>query len=181
MNEVVELFEVEGGKLVPTKHCYALSFLKNIMDEYNKDSEYLEIYKYIFYMTCPYPKKNPFFNLPEHEKEAAILAAMNIKVSLDDSLIEVAKKECLKLYDSRGVRVYKSMALAVENISKYMQEAIPTDGRDGNLNALIKAIEHYPKMRESFEKAENAFIATLIGKKVRGEEDTAYDQNANKR
>ncbi len=179
MNETVELFEVEDGVLIPTKHCYALDYLKAIMDE--KDKEYLNIFKYLFYMTCPYPKKNPFFNRPAHEKEDDILASIKVSVSLDNMLIDTAKEELTKLYDSRGVQMFKSMAVAVETVSVYMQTVTLRDGKDGNVTAVINTIGKYNKLREEFEKAENAFMASLVGKRSRGDEEVAYDQKNNTR
>ena len=63
---IVRLFDIENSNLVITEHCHALPFLKKIMEEY--PDTYMPIYKYLFYMTCPNPDLNPFFNLPEHEK-----------------------------------------------------------------------------------------------------------------
>lgn len=172
----IDVFELEGGKLVPTKHCYSLGFLKDIMDNYPKEEEHIKIYEYVFYMTCPYPKKNPFFNIAKDAKEGEIIKHIRIATSLDDPLIEVAKEELTKLFMSRIAQAYESMAIGVENVSKYIREAKPSDGRDGNIAALIRAIEHYPKLRESFDKIETAFLASQQITNVRGDEDMAYDQ-----
>lgn len=171
----VEIFDVVDGKLTPTKHCYALPFLKNIMDEYPDD--YIDIYKYVFYMTCPYPKHNPFFNVAHTEKEAEILRHIKLKVSLDNALIEVAKGECSKLFNSRMAQAYEAMAVGVEKVSAYMITTTITDGRDSNLNALLKAIKDYPKMRESFEKVESAFLESQKETSVRGQATLAYDES----
>ena len=64
---IVRLFDVQNGKVIPTEHCYTLNFLKDLMEEY--PDTYMQVYQYLFYMTCPNPDMNPFFNLPEHEKE----------------------------------------------------------------------------------------------------------------
>ncbi len=172
----VDIFELENGKLVPTVHCHTLGFLKDIMDKYKKEDEYMKIYEYIFYMTCPYPKKNPFFNIAEVEREGEVLRHIRLNTSLDDDLIVIAKTECEKLFTSKLAQAYKSMAIGVENISNYVRTTCPTDGRDGNITALLKAIEHYPKLREAFDKIETAFLASQKVVNVRGDEDMAYDQ-----
>lgn len=172
----IDIFELEGGKLVPTKHCYAFGFLKDIMDKYKKEEEYIKIYEYIFYMTCPYPKKNPFFNIAKESKEGEILKHIRMKTSLDEPLIEKAKEELSKLYMSRMAQAYEAMAIGVENVSTYVRTTKPTDGRDGNITMLLKAIEHYPKLREAFDKIETAFLASQQITNVRGDEDMAYDQ-----
>ena len=58
---IVKLFDIQNSKLVVTEHCYALPFLKSIMDEY--PDSYIKVYQYIFYLSCPDPDLNPFFNL----------------------------------------------------------------------------------------------------------------------
>ena len=68
---LVRLFDVQNGKVIPTEHCYTLNFLKDLMDVY--PDTYMQVYQYLFYMTCPNPDMNPFFNLPEHEKEDLII------------------------------------------------------------------------------------------------------------
>ena len=64
---ITKLFDIQNDKVVVTEHCYTLNFLKEIMDQYPET--YMSIYQYLFYMTAPDPESNPFFNLPEHEKE----------------------------------------------------------------------------------------------------------------
>ena len=41
------------------------------MDDYPED--YLKIYQYLFYMTCPNPDMNPFFYTPDIDKENLIM------------------------------------------------------------------------------------------------------------
>ncbi len=67
---IVKLFDIQNNNLILTEHCYALPFLKKVMDEY--PDTHLDVYKYVFYMSCPNPDLNPFFNLPENEKEDII-------------------------------------------------------------------------------------------------------------
>ena len=50
------LFDIKNSKVVPTEHCYTLKFLKDIMDEY--PDEFMQIYAYLFYMSCPNPDLN---------------------------------------------------------------------------------------------------------------------------
>ena len=42
-----KLFDIQGGKLVPTEHCYTINWLKDIMDEYKEEYEYLKVYMYL--------------------------------------------------------------------------------------------------------------------------------------
>ena len=76
---MVKLFDIQNGVIVPTEHCYALKALKDIMDNYPND--FLKIYQYIFYMSCPNPDINPFFDVREPEKEELILAQLQTEFS----------------------------------------------------------------------------------------------------
>ena len=82
---IVRLFDIQNGKAVPTEHCYTLKFLKDIMETY--PDTYMQVYQYLFYMACPNPDLNPFFNLPEHEKEDIIIEEIGLEESTEDSKI----------------------------------------------------------------------------------------------
>jgi len=85
---IVRLFDVQNGKVIPTEHCYTLEFLKDLMEEY--PDTYMSIYQYLFYMSCPNPDLNPFFNLPEHEKEDIIVEQVGLEESTEDSKINIS-------------------------------------------------------------------------------------------
>ncbi len=89
---IVKLFDISNGIVVPTEHCYTLATLKKIMDSHPDD--YLKIYQYLFYMTCPNPDINPFFNVAEIDKEEIILHEIDADFSTDDSDIIAALKFC---------------------------------------------------------------------------------------
>ena len=57
---IVKLFDIQNSKVILTEHCYALPFLKVIMKEY--PDTHMQVYQYVFYMSCPNPDLNPFFN-----------------------------------------------------------------------------------------------------------------------
>ncbi len=50
---IIKLFDIDNGVVVPTEHCYTLKALKDIMDDY--PDSYLQIYLFLFYMSCPNP------------------------------------------------------------------------------------------------------------------------------
>ena len=87
---IPNLFDIENGSVKPTEHCYTLKALKDIMDNY--PDNHLKIYLYLFYMTCPNPDMNPFFDIPEEDKEHIILKEIDADFSLDDDLIFNALK-----------------------------------------------------------------------------------------
>lgn len=175
MRPEIELFEKSGDKLIPTKHCYAIEWLKAIIDNYPEE-EYMKIFKYLQYMTCPYPDKNPFFNTSYSAREEVVVKAIAFDMSLDDNLIVNAREELTALYDDTMAKAYKAMRSGVEQLSEYMEKQPITDGRDSNFDNKIKAMEKFPKLRENFEKIENAYLESLKVVRVRGEQDLAYDQ-----
>ena len=80
---IVKLFDIQNHKVIPTEHCYTLSTLKNIMDKYPE--QYLKIYEYLFYMTCPNPDLNPFFYIIEGYRYAFLEKAwmfQNIEMTI---------------------------------------------------------------------------------------------------
>jgi len=57
---LVRIFDIENGKVIPSEHCYTLTFLKNIIETYTK--EHMNILQYLFYMSCHNHDMNHFFN-----------------------------------------------------------------------------------------------------------------------
>lgn len=170
---MIRLFDVQDDKLVPTEHCYALSFLKNIMDAY--PDTYIEVYKYLFYMTCPNPEVNPFFNVPDEDKEEIILQEIKPAFSTEDDLIVIAKDRCRQLYETPTVRAYNGMAKMMDRLAKYMETTPITHGRDGNINSLVAAAKNFEGIRLSF-KGVYKDLQEEQKKHTRGGAGLAYDQ-----
>ena len=78
---IIKLFDIQNDEIIPSEHCYALEFLKVLMSAYPES--YMQIYKYLFYMTCPNPDYNPFFHLPEQDKEEIIIEEVGLEESVD--------------------------------------------------------------------------------------------------
>lgn len=170
---MIRLFDVQDDKLVPTEHCYALSFLKNIMDAY--PDTYIEVYKYLFYMTCPNPDANPFFNVPDEDKEDMILQEIKADFSTEDDLIVIAKDRCRQLYETPTVRAYNGMAKMMDRLARYMETTPITHGRDGNINSLVAAAKNFEGIRLSF-KGVYKDLQEEQKTHTRGGAGLAYDQ-----
>lgn len=170
---MIRLFDVQDDKLVPTEHCYALSFLKNIMDAY--PDTYIEVYKYLFYMTCPNPDANPFFNVPDEDKEDIILQEIKADFSTEDDLIVIAKDRCRQLYETPTVRAYNGMAKMMDRLARYMETTPITHGRDGNINSLVAAAKNFEGIRLSF-KGVYKDLQEEQKTHTRGGAGLAYDQ-----
>ena len=170
---MIRLFDVQNGKVIPSEHCYTLKSLNDIIVEH--PLEYMKIFAYIFYMTCPNPDLNPFFDVPETDKEELILAEVDADFSTDDELISNAIKFCEKLYQTPTYRAYMGMKSMVERLAKYMETTEIEHGRDGNITALINAAAKFDQIRQSF-KATYRDLQDEQQSQVRGGQNLAYDQ-----
>ena len=170
---MVRLFDIQNGKVVPSEHCYTLKTLSDIIVEYPLD--YMKVYAYVFYMTCPNPDLNPFFDVPEADKEELILAEIDAEFSTDDDPIVDAIKFCEKLYQTPTYRAYMGMKSMVERLGKYMETTEIEHGRDGNITALINAAAKFDQIRQSF-KATYRDLQDEQQSQVRGGQNLAYDQ-----
>lgn len=167
------LFDIKNNKVVPTEHCYTLKFLKDIMNEY--PDEFMKIYAYLFYMSCPNPDLNPFFNAVEHEKEELILQEVDAEFTVEDELIIHALKMSKKLYETPTYRAYMGIKAMLDRLARYMETTQIEHGRDGNITALINAAAKFQQIRESFKGAYKD-LAEEQQSQVRGGAGLAYDQ-----
>lgn len=170
---IVRLFDVQNNKVVPSEHCYTMSTLKGVMDEYGEDAG--KVYAYIFYMTCPDPDLNPFFNVLDSEKEELILREVDADFSTDDDMIANAIEFCRKLYETPTFRAYKGIASMLDRLARYMETTEIEHGRDGNINALVNAAAKFEQIRGSFKGAYSD-LKEEQKSSVRGGQGLAYDQ-----
>ena len=169
---IVKLFDIQNGVIIPTEHCYALKSLKDIMDNYPED--YLKIYQYLFYMTCPNPDINPFFHTPEIDKEDLILSEINAEFSTEDTEIYNALEFCKRLYQTPTSRAYEGIKQALDRIAKYMATTSITDGKDGNINQIRAMAKDFDSIRQSFKGAYKD-LQDEQQSRVRGGQGLAYD------
>jgi hypothetical protein len=167
-----KLFDIDNGVVIPTEHCYTLSTLKNIMDKY--PDNYLKIYQYLFYMTCPSPDSNPFFHTPEIDKEEIVLQEIEADFSTEDEIIRRARAFCDDMYSTATSRAYKGMATMLDRLARYMETTPITAGRDGNINSLVAAAKNFDQIRVSF-KGVYKDLQDEQSSKVRGGIGLSYD------
>jgi hypothetical protein len=170
---MIKLFDIQNGAVVPTEHCYTLKDLKVIMDYYPED--YHNVYAYLFYMTCPNPDLNPFFDTIEHEKEDLILSQLAITFSLEDDAVIDAKRLCETLYQTPTFRAYMGIKAMLDKLASYMGTNEITDGRDGNINSIVNAAAKFENIRLSFRGAYKDLMEEQQGS-VRGGQNLGYDQ-----
>jgi len=169
---IIKLFDVQNNIVVPTEHCYTLKALKDIMEEYPDD--YLKIYQYLFYMTCPNPDMNPFFYTPDIDKENLIIQQIEGEFSTEDDAVFTALQFCQRMYETPTSRAYKGIASMLDRLARYMEVTTITAGRDGNINSLISAAKNYEAIRQSFKGAYKD-LQEEQQSKVRGGQGLAYD------
>jgi hypothetical protein len=170
---MIRLFDISNGKVIPSEHCYTLKFLKDIMDTYPED--HLKIYTYLFYMTCPNPDMNPFFDVPETDKEHIVLNEIDAEFSIEDDLIINALKRCEQLYQTPTYRAYQGIKIFLDNMAKSMATESLTFGRDGSSPALLRMAEKYDGVRQSFKGVYRDLMEEQQSS-VRGGQNLAYDQ-----
>ena len=170
---IVRLFDVQNGKVIPSEHCYTLKTLKAIMDEFPED--YTKIYTYVFYMTCPNPDLNPFFSVPEVQKEELILKEIDAEFSVEDDMILDAVKLCKQMYETPTFRAYKGIQSMLDKLARYMEITPIEHGRDGNINSIVNAAAKFEQIRSSFKGAYSDLMEEQKST-VRGGQGLAYDQ-----
>lgn len=170
---IIKLFDIQNDEIIPSEHCYALEFLKVLMSAYPES--YMQIYKYLFYMTCPNPDYNPFFHLPEQDKEEIIIEEVGLEESVEDEKIRAALKRCEEMYQTPTHRAYLGIKKALDNMATYMANTPITDGRDGNIGQIRAVAKDFDSIRQSFKGAYKD-LQDEQQTSVRGGQGLAYDQ-----
>jgi len=136
---------------------------------------HMSVYQYIFYMSCPDPDLNPFFNLPEHQKEDIIIEEIQLIESPEDGTIRYGLDMCKKLYETPTYRAYVGIKAMLDRLGKYMEVTPIEHGRDGNMNSMINAAAKFEQIRQSYK---GAFLDMKQEQEssVRGGAGLAYDQ-----
>ena len=170
---MIRLFDISNGKVIPSEHCYTLKFLKDIMDKFPED--HLKIYMYLFYMTCPNPDMNPFFDILEQDKEEIVLKEIDADFSTDEEEIGYALKMCKKMYETPTYRAYQGIKIALDNMATFMATEQVTSGRDGSATAILRIAERFDSVRQSFKGVYRDLMEEQQSS-VRGGQNLAYDQ-----
>jgi hypothetical protein len=170
---MVKLFDIANGVVVPSEHCYTLKDLKAIMEEF--PDNYVDVYAYIFYMTCPNPELNPFFDVVEHEREELVMRQLNPTFTAEDAVIIRAIKLCQKLYETPTLRSYMGIKKMLDRLAAYMETAPIESGRDGNINSLVNTAAKFEDIRQSFKGTYKDLLEEQQST-VRGGQNLAYDQ-----
>lgn len=170
---MVRIFDISNGTVVPSEHCYTLNDLKAVMDAYPED--YMNVFAYVFYMTCPNPDLNPFFDVVESDRESMVMRQLNPTFSVEDEVVINAVKLCHKLYETPTLRSYMGIKKMLDRLAMYMENAPIEAGRDGNIMALVNTASKFESIRQSFKGAYKDLMEEQQSQ-VRGGQQLAYDQ-----
>jgi len=171
---MIKLFDIENNVVKVTEHCHIIKPFKAILEEYPDSKVHLNIFAYIFYMTCP-SQENPFFNVPEDDKEDFIEQEIEINFNIECDFVQAGLEQANKLYETPTRRAHLGMKKMMDNLSDYMGETKIEHGRDGNISALIQAAKNFSGIRESFKNV-SADLAAEQETHVRGDKQLGYDQ-----
>jgi hypothetical protein len=172
---LVNLFEVEDQRLVPGYACYGIPWLKRIIDLY--PDNYIQIYKYIFYTTCPDGTINPYVNLPEDEREAVVMSDLApIKFSLDDDVIVNTVDRCKKLYETPVLRTFLGAKKMLDKVGRFLDSEEITTGKDGNASEIRAMLKELSTYWENYNKLENVLKEEHA--KVKGDRIIPFHQQA---
>jgi len=169
---MIRLFDLQNGKVIPTEHCYTIGYLKDIMDEYPED--YLSVYAFLFYMTCPNEDLNPYFNMNEGEKEEIIMRDVRGNFTTEDPLVITALSNMLLMFTTPTSRAYTGIKIALDNMGEVMATTKPTFGRDGSATALLRIAEKFDSVRQSY-KGVYKDLQDEQSTRTRGGGSLAYD------
>lgn len=170
---MIRLFDIQNGQVVPSEHCYTLSFLKDIMEKFPDD--HIKMYTYLFYMTCPSPDLNPFFDVPETDKEEIVLKEVDADFSTDEPELIRALEMCRKMYETPTYRAYQGIKIALDNMARFMATEQVTSGRDGSATAILRIAERFDIVRQSYKGVYKDLLDEQQSS-VRGGQNLAYDQ-----
>ena len=170
---MIKLFDVANGGLVPTIHTESMETLQVIKKKYPK--EYIKIYQFLFYMSCKNPDENPYFDVPEIEKEEVIMKQLAATFNTDDEEIREGVKFVGKLYETPLSRAYDASKIFLDKLSEIIKDTNISLGKDGNATELFAMVSKFDNVRSSFKGAFRDLQEEQKGS-GRGNVPVAYDQ-----
>jgi hypothetical protein len=144
----IKLFELRGDKVLATEHCYNIKQFKDVIDNY--PDNYLKILAFVFYMSCR-SAENPYFNRPSEDLDLEILRDLGADFSVEDLLVIKALEKAKQLYETPTVRAYNGFATMLDKLALYLETQDISDGRDGNISAIVQAAKNFDNIRKSFK------------------------------
>jgi hypothetical protein len=167
---MVNVFTIQDEKIVLSPNLFIVPEFKNILD--NRKEDALLIFKFLY---CLYHYDSPYADVPESDKTEMIITDLKLDISLDDVLIEAAKKKAELLYFTPTRRFYNDAKIGMEKMGAYLRDQSLVSGRDGNLSAVITALKSAGAITAQFRILEKEY-KDEISAGVRGGHDMSYDE-----
>jgi hypothetical protein len=170
---LINLFDVEGRKIIPGQACYLIPWLKKIMDEFPED--YIQVYSYIFFSACPDATINPYVNINEEDRENIILLDLKpIKFSLESPTVLYALERCIQLYETATFRIWKGAKIMLDQMADDLRTKKLIYGKDGNAADLRGIMDKLPVYTKNFMELEK--LLKEEQSKVKGDRVIPYWQ-----
>lgn len=169
---MIQLFDVQDKKVVPSAVTYLLPELSILLTEFPDD--YLKVLAYVFFTTCP-DGTNAYVNLDEDTKEDVIIADLRpINFDLHHHLIEAAQDKCKELYSTPVLRAFMGAKKMLDKIATFLDNEPITTGKEGNSTEIRGMMKEMSQYWENYSKLENVLKEEQA--KVRGGNKLRYDQ-----
>lgn len=151
---LVNLFDVEGRKVIPGQACYLIPWLKNVMEDF--PDNYIQVFSYIFFSTCPDGTLNPYVNINEEDREDLVIADLKpLNFSLEHPTVIKALSGCIRLYETPTLRAQKGAKIMLDQMAEELRTKKMTYGRDGNSNDLRAMMDKMPVYIKNYMEIEN--------------------------
>jgi len=151
----IRLFEIDGRVVKPTEHCYLISWLNCLIEDYPKD--HVKVLAYVYYMSYLGPD-NPYSNIVEEDREEKILRDLEPQFNIESPNILVAIERCQELYMTPTMRSYDAIKTMLDNLNHYLKNTPITDGRDGNIGPLLRVAKEFKGVRDSFKGVQDDVV-----------------------
>lgn len=142
----------------------------------NYPDNYLKVYGYLFYMTCPNMEINPFYNVSETDREFLVNKELETNISEEDDYIKPALDFCKSLYETKTAKLVRQFGILLDKLGDYVETTPIQHGRDGNLTSLIASAKNVAEIKSSYKELERDLLAEQKAS-VRGGAALAYDQS----
>lgn len=167
---IITVFDVKDGKLSLTPDC----FLKDYLEVLTKRKDHIEIFTYLYYRTSI---KSHYNNLPENDRDKAIIKDHRLKINVTDPEIVNAKDRLLEDLRTPVLRDYEATKHLYAVISQHkanLDASKIKDTMQGNFKVLSDAILNSSEMAKKFRDLEK-IAEQEITSRARGNNEMATD------
>lgn len=166
---VNSLFDIEDGKVVPSKEVYLIPEFKKLLDTYEDGMAALW---YIYAMTSP---ESPYQDVPEDEKQQIVSTDSGGDFGFEDEEIEAALKKAEFLYTTPTRRFFLDAKIGLEKMGKYLRTSQIESGRDGNDTTYLSMLKSLGTITKSFKELEKEYTEEVSS--IRGGYEMGYDED----